>query len=361
MNTPGRPSSCPRVLIANDLTIFAEALRSYLARVGSLFLLYCLLIPAFCCAQGSATIAGNVYYENEHHAAKNVTVTLLNDERQVLESRTTRDDGQFRFGGLKRMSYTLSIQAEGYEALSLEVDVSMVSDKTLSLYLRPIAKKRESTLSNTVSSHELSMPAKAREHMQAGMKNLYQRTDAYAAIRDFAQALEIAPEYYEAAYQMGMAQLTIGKHADAEMYFRKAIMLSRDQYAEADVGLGAVLLDDGKVSEADGTIRRGLQLNRNLWRGHYELGRALLKEGHLPGAQASAEQARLLAPSVPIVYRLLSNIHLQQKNYPALLVDLDTYLKLDPNSPVGIRAKQLREQVQAKVSVEQIAPAEPKH
>jgi len=328
--------------------------------VGSVFLLSCLLIPAFCCAQKNATIAGNVYYESEYHAAKNVTVTLLNDEHQVLESQTTFDDGQFRFGALRRALYTVSIQVEGYEPLSLEVDVSIVSDKTLSLYLKPLAKKQESTLSKTVSSHELSMPAKAREHMEAGMMKLYQRIDAYAAIGEFAQALEIAPRYYEAAYQMGMAQLTIGKRADAEVYFRKAIRLSGDQYAEADVGLGEVLLDDGKVSEADRTIRRGLQLNPNLWLGHYELGRALLKEGHLLDAQASAEQARLLAPSVPIVYRLLSNIHLQEKNYPALLVDLDTYLKLDPNSPAGIRAKQLREQVQAKVSAEQIAPVEAK-
>jgi tetratricopeptide (TPR) repeat protein len=323
-------------------------------------LLSCLLIPAFCCAQKSATIAGNLYYENEHHAAKDVTVTLLNGEHGFVESQTTLEDGRFRFGALKRASYCVSIQVEGYEPLRLDVDVSMVSDTTLSLYLKPIAKMQERTLSKTVSSHELSMPEKAREHMEAGMMKLHQGIDASAAIGEFAQALEIAPKYYEAAYQMGMAQLTIGKHADAEMCFRKAIMLSGDQYAEADVGLGAVLLDGGKVSEADGTIRRGLQLNPNLWRGHYELGRALLKEGHLTDAQASAEQARSLAPSVSIVYRLLSNIHLQEKNYPALLVDLDTYLKLDPNSPAGIRAKQLREQVQAKVSAEQIAPAEPK-
>jgi hypothetical protein len=51
------------------------------------------------------------------------------------------------------------------------------------------------------------------------------------------------------------------------------------------------------------------------------------------------------------VYRLLSNIHLQQHNYPALLADLDTYLTLDPDSQAGQRARQIRDEVRQKISV----------
>jgi regulator of sirC expression with transglutaminase-like and TPR domain len=54
---------------------------------------------------------------------------------------------------------------------------------------------------------------------------------------------------------------------------------------------------------------------------------------------------------------LLSNIHLQQKDYPALLQDIDQYLKLDPDSPAGVRAKELREQVQQKMAAEHPVPA----
>jgi regulator of sirC expression with transglutaminase-like and TPR domain len=57
-----------------------------------------------------------------------------------------------------------------------------------------------------------------------------------------------------------------------------------------------------------------------------------------------------------MVYRLLSNIHLQQKDYPALLQDIDQYLKLDPDSPAGVRAKELREQVQHIMAVEHPVP-----
>jgi len=201
------------------------------------------------------------------------------------------------------------------------------------------------------------MPVKAREFMDSGLKKLYRHKDAQAALVDFQQAVSVAPTYYEAVCQLAMAQLTLGNQAEAEFSFRKAIELSGDNYAEAHVGLGAVLLDRGDISEADKSIRQGLHLNPNLWLGHYELGRALLKQNRLFEAQTSAEHARLLAPSAPIVYRLLSNIHLKEEDFPSLLADLDKYVSLDPDSPAGVRAKQLRDQVQVQVETQHLAPA----
>jgi len=100
-----------------------------------------------------------------------------------------------------------------------------------------------------------------------------------------------------------------------------------------------------------------VELNPDYWLGQYELGRALVNEDKLPEALKSASQAKSLAPSAAIVYRLLSNIHLRQKDYPALLADIDAYIKLDPDSAAGIRAKQLREQVAQKVDTAKATPA----
>jgi hypothetical protein len=48
----------------------------------------------------------------------------------------------------------------------------------------------------------------------------------------------------------------------------------------------------------------------------------------------------------------LANIHLQEKNYAALLQDIDAYLTLDPDSPAGLRAKELRDQIQRKIALD---------
>jgi tetratricopeptide (TPR) repeat protein len=323
-----------------------------------LFLAACLLIPSEILAQRAATIAGNVYYGNDYNPAQNVPVTLYDSEHVSLETITTLDNGQFRFGGLKGSTYSIAINVAGYEPFSQDVDVSMTSDKVMAIYLKPVSKKQQVKASKTVSVHELSMPDKAREYMESGKKKLYHDKDAHGAAADFQEALSTAPAYYEADYQLGMAEMTLGDRAAAESGFRKAVELSGDKYAEADVGLGAVLLDDGNLSEADKAIRRGLQLNPSLWLGHYELGREMLEQDRLSDAQSAAEQARQLAPGAPIVYRLLSKIHLRQKNYTALLADLDAYIALDPDSPAGVRAKQLREEIQQKVGTGAVATSE---
>jgi tetratricopeptide (TPR) repeat protein len=314
------------------------------------------LLVLSCLLQKPATISGNVYYGADGNPAKDVVVNLYNSEHVLLETQATSDSGRFEFGGLRRAVYELSLDVPGFERVTVTVDVSMASDKGLALYLKSDKAKNETPRPPTVSVHELSMPAKAREFMASGKKKLYQRKDPQAALSDFQHALSAAPNYYEAAYELAMAQLTLGAHTDAERSFRKSFELSAHTYADAAVRLGGLLLDRGDIPEGEQTIRAGVQLRPNLWLGHYELGRALLTENRLDESLVSAEQARALAPNVPIVYRLLSNIHLQQRNYPALLSDLDTYLALDPDSIASQRAKEIREQIRQKVAA-QSSPA----
>jgi tetratricopeptide (TPR) repeat protein len=128
--------------------------------------------------------------------------------------------------------------------------------------------------------------------------------------------------------------------------------VSGDGYGDAEIGLGTVMLDTRDFSQGEKALRRGIELSPDSWLGHYELGRALLNEGRLEDAEKATIQAHSLAPNTAVIYRLLSNIHLRQKNYPALLDDIDAYLKLDPGSPAGIRAKQMREEVQQKIEAD---------
>ncbi len=314
--------------------------------------LSCLLAPFGAIAQRPVTVAGNVYCEENSHAANNVQVYLSDAERVQIASAATGDSGEFRFDGLKRGTYTVNINAPGYEPVSVRVDLSILSDKGIAIYLKRISKNQDVPESNNISVHELSMPAKARDLMESGKKKLYLDKNVAGGVADFQQAISAAPKYYEAHYQLAIAYLTQGNAEEAEKSLRKAVEVSGDKYGEADVRLGAILLDRGSFAEGEKTIRKGIQLNPNFWLGHYELGRALFDEKKVPEAVVSAEHARQLAPAAPIIYRLLANIHLQEKDYPSLLQDIEEYLKLDPDSPAGIRAKELREQVQQKISAD---------
>jgi tetratricopeptide (TPR) repeat protein len=299
------------------------------------------------------SITGHVYLQDPSHPAKQVTVTVQNVQHEYIISDVTSETGEFRFTGLKLAQYIVLVQVDEYEPVSLSLDLSFDAGNALAIYLKPLASKQKTPQGPpSVSVHELSMPAKAREFFASGQKKLYQDKNAQSSLADFQQALAIAPTYFEASYHLGMAYLTLGNPSEAEAAFRKSIESSGDTYPEADVRLGSLLLDRSNLPDAEKFIRKGIALNSNLWLAHYELGRTLLAQKRLPEALESAEHARLLAPSAPIVYRLLSNIHLLQNDFPALLEDLDAYVSLDPDSPAGLRAKELRTQVQQKIAAQ---------
>lgn len=318
------------------------------------------LLPYPCHAQRRVSLVGNVYFLDESHPAENVRISLNNAEEGHYEDGVTNGAGQFRFGNLKPSVYVLKIDQPAYEPVSETVDATLASDKDVKIYLRTTAREPVPAKGNTISAHELSVPEKAREFAESGRRKLYHDKNFTGALADFKQAISVAPGYYEAHYSAGMAYLAMDNPGEAETSFRKSRETSGDKYGEADVRLGAILLDQGNVLEAESLVRKGLQLNPAFWLGHYELGRTLLKEKRLAEAEISARQARMLAPAAPIVYRLLSNIHLAQKNYRALIEDLDAYLALDPGSPAGLRAREIRNELQRNPALTQVAPASAK-
>jgi tetratricopeptide (TPR) repeat protein len=334
--------------------------RIYIGRVVLFLFAACLLFPPPAIAMNlggglpisnNFTISGNVYYGDGNQAAAHVMVQLQNSEGETRLQEETTDSGGFAFQRLSGGTYTLLVDVQGYQHVAASVDLSYMPEKSVVIRLRSLSGEKEMVAATSVSAHELSMPKKARELMSAGKKKLYVEKNAQDALEDFRSATAAAPGYYEACYQVGMAYLSLGKRDDAEASFRKSIELSGDNYSEAEVGLGTLMLDRRDFAQGEKTVRRGVELNPDYWLGQYELGRALLNLDKVAEALRAAEQAKSLAPSAAIVYRLLSNIHLRQKDYPALLADIDSYIKLDPDSAAGIRAKQLREQVAQKMDM----------
>jgi tetratricopeptide (TPR) repeat protein len=299
------------------------------------------------------TLSGNVYYAGGNKPVEFVTVELHSNEGGLMVSQQTSSEGWFEFRGLPRGLYAVAIHRSGFEPVDFNVDLTFSSSRGNVIYLRSRQNNAaQSSEAGSVSAHELSMPQKARDLMESGKKKLYVDKDARGGLADFQQAVSIAPGYYEASYQVAMAYLALGNEDSAQKNLRQAIEASGDKYGEADIGLGTTMLDKRDFAAGEKTIRRGLELSPKLWLGHYELGRALLDQNRIADAEKAAVEARTLAPDAPLVYRLLCNVHLREQKYSASLADIDAYLKLDPDSPAGIRAKQLRQQIQQKVDAE---------
>ncbi len=207
----------------------------------------------------------------------------------------------------------------------------------------PLLSSAQSTESKyAVSVRELSIPSKALRAYEQGALLLL-RNDAAGSLPHFQRAVEEFAGYYEAYYEMGVANLKLLRTVEAEQAFRKSIDLSGGQYARSVLALGAVLDYREQFAEAEKVVRKGLDLDPASWSGHYYLARALYGLNRLEEAEKSVREAiRQKANSVEAL-RLLADIHCAEKDYRALLNDLDIYLKIDPDSPSAIRARALRD------------------
>jgi tetratricopeptide (TPR) repeat protein len=292
------------------------------------------------------SVSGVVLEEGHNQRIQHVVVRLCDGGGNLLEQATTSDSGEFSFRGLERSRYILTFDANGYQKTQIDMDLSFMSDRGITVYLKPLENQSPPPPGgSSVSAHELSMPPAARALVDAGRKKLYVEKNPQRALSDFQQAVAKAPGYYEAYNEIAMAYLALGKPDEAMNSFRKAVEVSGDRYGDAQIGLGTLLIEKGDAEAGEKTLRRGVESNPNSWRGFYELGKLEFSRDHFDAALKSAQRAQSLAPSVPITYRLLANIHLRQKNYRALLDDLDAYVRLDPNSAVGLRAAKMREEV----------------
>jgi carboxypeptidase family protein/tetratricopeptide repeat protein len=299
----------------------------------------------------SVSITGTVFTENGDHPIQQAFVRLCDGGENLVEEMTTNNTGQFTFRRLRRGNYVLVVSASGFVTNTTQMELSFNSGRGLSIYLKPTVSNSKTTgPASSISAHEMSMPKAARDLLASGMKKLYLDKDSEGALADFHAAISSAPGYYEAYYQAALAYVALGKRDDAEKNMQKAIAVSGDKYGEGQVGLGAIMINRGAWAEGKERLVRGVELSPNFWLGHYELGRALVNENQLSEAQKSAEQARSLAPGSPLVYELLSVIHQRQKDYLALLADIDAFIKLDPDSPGAARARQLRQEVAEKLA-----------
>jgi tetratricopeptide (TPR) repeat protein len=322
------------------------------------FVLCVLVCPHVAYAQlpNSRSAAGTVFADGGAARLQDVMVRLHDSGGRTVLQSATSSSGQFNFNGLPAGMYLLELQAAGFQNAEVRLDLSFSSESGLTIYLKPVVTSTvPSAAGASISAHELSIPEGVRKLYIEGKKKLYGENKAQEALADFEKALKQVPEFYEARYQVGMAYLGVGKTEDAEKSFRKCIADSHDKYGNADIALGTLQLDRGETEAGENQIRHGLELSPYAWMGYYQLGRLEALRGQLESAETYADQARRFSPATALVYQLLANIHMKQKNYSALLDDIDAYVRLDPNSPAGIRAKEIREKIQKQMQEEAAA------
>ncbi len=293
------------------------------------------------------SIGGNVRDAGDHHALEFAQVNLRQVTGVTVQTAFTRGTGDFLLEGLPNGEYIIDINARDYDRFQQSVVISGISQSGLSIFLSRSTKAAALPGQLSISAHQLSVPRKARDEFEKGIALIYVKSDYLAAIAQFQLAIKDFPTYYEAYSEEGGAYYQLQQMDAAEEAMRKSIDLSQGQYADALFNLAALLTDDKRYAEAETISRKAISADKSSWRGPFELARALTRLNHIDEAEKNAQQSRDMMPDNPPVYLLLANVHIQKKDYPALVRDLTEYLRLSPGSPEADQARKTRDRVQA--------------
>ena len=293
------------------------------------------------------SIGGSVRDATTHVAMESIQVVLKGANGTPIATAFTRDNGDFQFDGLREGDYSIQITVKDYDQFQQQVSISGASRLGLAIFLPRAGKPLTPGLQLSISAHQLSVPHKAHDEFEKGMSLIYLKSDYRGAINQFQLAIRDFPAYYEAYAEEGDAYFQLQDLGHAEEALQKSIDLSSGQYADAMFSMATILSDTKRYAEAEAVARRGISVDASSWRGPFELARALTALKKTDEAEKSAEKSRDLMPDNPPVYLLLANIHIQRKDYTALVRDLDDYLRLSPIGPEADQARKTRERVQA--------------
>lgn len=91
-------------------------------------------------------------------------------------------------------------------------------------------------------------------------QELHEKGELDAAVKAYAEAIKLIPEFPEAEFQLATAYKQLGKDDLAERSFRRAVEL-REDWSLALAGLGAFLVDKDKLAEAEPLLKKAIELD----------------------------------------------------------------------------------------------------
>jgi len=297
-------------------------------------------------------ISGTVLLRANNRPASQVAVKLKSHAAGIFRSILTDLEGHFEVKSLPPSTYEIVVDEPGYEPTQASATLDGSGAK-LVLYLKPVSAAPIARDRYTISARELKIPAKAQHEFEKGIENLA-KSDFVGSVGHFTKAAEVFPEYYEAYYHMGVAEVGLRRLDEARQAFQKAIDLSGGRYAWAEFGIGYVLYLEGKPEEAINIVHKGLETDGDSTDGYLILGMALLRQNRLEEAERSAREALLRNPNFARAYLVLADVYGQRHEYRAQVQGLETYLRLQPNGAEGEVVRQAREAV-----LKRLAKAQP--
>ena len=316
------------------------------ARKSVVFVLSLTLVTAVwieAAAQSEGGVSGTVLSENGAFLPAMTLVTLTQTGVTVAAAYTDAA-GRFTFRGVPPGSYTIHISVDGYEKTSQAVEVSQY-DGFAPESIVMLTRKHEVIRPNTPHTIDISQfleryPKKAVESFRKGME-YKDGGQNDSAVKQFEEAVKIAPAFYQAYNELGIAYKHAGRYDDAETAFLRAHYLNGSN-ADPLVNLTGLYIEKDRPDDAVITGEKAIKVNSRSAPAFFNLGMALFKLAKLDRSETILRKALELAPKMAPVRLLLANVYLKLRRYDNVMEQLDNYLAENPKGEHRAAVEQMR-------------------
>jgi Flp pilus assembly protein TadD len=307
------------------------------------YLLFAETQPALAqrCQQNTRTIDFSVHVtdSDREEPIDQVRVDLVRPPAELVDAQFTDSKGETGFSCVLPMAYILRTSKDGYVGSEVQVDFRRNENNAqVPLQLRRATAERQRADAKVVSARTLAIPERAREEFQAGIEFLNQRKDPKGAVEHLQKAIAAYPEYYEAYFLMGMAEVQLKQPDDARAALAQAIKLN-PKFLEPYYPLATLLIGEKQYGEGERVLHQAQELDPNGWQWLFELARCLAYQQKW-GQAVSYGQAALKIPNAPAkVHVLMADLYEDTGRANKAIEELEEFEKLDPNSPLIPRVR----------------------
>ena len=298
-------------------------------------------------------IIGQVRISRGAAPAEPVMIALVSRGATVTNTYTD-GEGRYGFYGLPSNLYHIVVNDPKYQPVQVEARfnpaISPISIVQLILY--PVESSRPDVGSIPqppasggnpylvdVADYAKDFPKKAVDEFQKALKAEQQgKTDE--AMRGYRKAIEIAPNFYPAHNQLGVAFLSRQDFAAAQAQFEEVIKLNQTD-ANAYFNLGNVFLLTDHLDDAVRLLEDGLRKQPNSGLGKFLLGSVYRRAGRLPEAEKALHDAIQFDATLSTAHLELVNLYLREKRTAEAISELRFFLKTFPADPMAPQARQV--------------------
>ena len=295
---------------------------------------------------GRSTIQGRVFFPSGRTVDQRLKVTLSSVGSGEFFAYTD-DSAAFSFRRLANGTYTVIVDA-GKEYLPARETV-VIAEPTRrggngSVFTVQLQLQLKGNVSNKAALLDAALaavPKPARDEYQKALQ-AEQEGDSRRAVEHLKNAVNLFPQFVLAYNELGAQYFRLGQLDDAAGALTRASKIDPNAFSPR-LNYGIVLFYKGQYQEANAQLARALEINETSGRAHLFRGRTFIRLNNLETAAKDFLRAVALggSPDINEAHRFLGGIYREQRNYARAVEELESYLKLVPNTKDADQIRQI--------------------